>query len=140
MSTNYRETALVCPGCGEHLDPKGVGKAIIDVCPSCGGIWVDWFDGELLAMVQGAPRGVGVGNGGDGGAWGEACPRCKMPLHAEQYLESRAAILRCGDCAGAFVSRSAAKTLIALQPGREKAPVEPDALERLIAVLRRWFA
>jgi Zn-finger nucleic acid-binding protein len=142
LSTNYRETALLCPGCREVLEPKQVGEAVIDVCPTCGGIWVDWFDGDLVAMVQGAPRAGGArgGEAGGGGNGGEtSCPRCRQELHPEQYLESRAAILRCGDCAGAFVARSAARMLIAIQPGRDKDPEKPDALTRLIAVLRRWF-
>jgi Zn-finger nucleic acid-binding protein len=134
VTSSYRETTLTCPGCGEILAPTAVGDAIIDVCPACGGIWVDWFDGELTAMVKGArARSLGVAPGAKGDA---SCPRCRRPLDAEQYLESRVEILRCGDCAGAFVPGSAVRTLVALDP-EEREPT--GAWARLISVLQRWL-
>lgn len=67
----------------------------------------------------------------------EACPRCKRPLDVERYLESNGEILRCGDCAGAFVPRASVRALVGLRPERE--PEEKDALSRLIYVLQRWL-
>jgi Zn-finger nucleic acid-binding protein len=126
---SYREAALTCPGCADLLEPKEVGEAIIDVCPTCAGIWVDWFDGELEVMVKGAdaaPRGE------DREAQGAcACPRCGRALDPEVYLGSGVPILRCGECAGAFVSYASASALIKLESG---------VLARLVAALRSLFA
>jgi Zn-finger nucleic acid-binding protein len=126
---SYREAALACPSCADLLEPKDVGDSVIDVCPTCAGIWVDWFDGELDVMVKGgkgAPRaepreGIGAG----------ACPRCGRGLDHEVYLGSGVPILRCGECAGAFVSHASASALTRIESG---------LLARLAAVLRSFFA
>ena len=125
----YREAALACPSCADLLEPKEVGESVIDVCPTCAGIWVDWFDGELDAMVKGgrsAPRdedreGLGAG----------ACPRCGRALDAELYLDSGVPIRRCGECSGAFVSHASATALTKIESG---------LLARLVAVLRRFLS
>ena len=82
MSASYRETALACPGCKETLDPKQVGDAIIDVCPACGGIWVDWFDGDSWRWCAARP---GEGRAHPRAAGSSACPRCRRPLASERY-------------------------------------------------------
>ncbi len=134
---SYRETALTCPGCGDVLAPQQVGDAMIDVCPACGGIWVDWFDGELSAVLRHTPPVEGArlpdrpGHG--------QCPRCNCPLAEEGYLQSKAAILRCGDCSGAFVPRIAAHAIARVNPEHKGPPPADDALSRLAAVLQRWF-
>lgn len=134
---SYRETALSCPGCGDVLSPQQVGDAIIDVCPSCGGIWVDWFDGDLSTMVRGAPPAPKGRTPTQPGSW--ACPRCHCPLAVESYLQTRADIYRCSDCSGAFVPRSAAQAIVKADPERKGPPPADDALSRLAAVLERWF-
>jgi Zn-finger nucleic acid-binding protein len=69
-------------------------EADVDVCPSCAGIWVDWFDGEIGAVarrVRGATedqavpvplssmRNEVVATGG--------CPRCHgVQLVVERYV------------------------------------------------------
>jgi Zn-finger nucleic acid-binding protein len=138
VSAAYRETPLLCPGCGETLDPREVGDAIIDVCPACGGIWVDWFDGDLVVMVRGAPPAPGAQIPGAPGS--SSCPRCRRALGGERYLESHAEIMRCGDCAGAFVPRGSVSALVMLDPHvHEEAPAPHDPLARLALVLRRWL-
>lgn len=129
---SHREGALSCPGCGELLAPKQVGEAILDACPGCGGVWVDWFDGELADMVRGAPA-EALAAGAPGTGRGE-CPRCHTALREERYLETKAAIDRCGECAGAFVRRDAASALRGVEPKAAE-----DAWGRLAAVLRGWF-
>jgi len=39
------DSAHVCPGCGGVMDAESAGKTRVDVCLTCGGVWVD--DGEL---------------------------------------------------------------------------------------------
>jgi Zn-finger nucleic acid-binding protein len=134
---SYRETALACPACGDVMAPQQVGEAIIDICASCGGIWVDWFDGELAALVRHAPPVEGAQPPNRPGRW--ACPRCHCQLAEEVYLQSGADILRCSDCSGAFVSRSAARTIARGNPEHKGPPPAEDALSRLAAVLQRWF-
>jgi Zn-finger nucleic acid-binding protein len=133
--TAYREASLGCSGCDAPLEPKEVEGAATDVCAACGGIWIDWFDGDLVQLVRGAPpvEATGASRNGTG-----ACPRCHRPLARERYLDSRAEILRCADCAGAFVPRSSVQAIASLAvPGAERTPL--DSLSKLALVLQRWL-
>lgn len=133
---SYREAALSCPACAEPLDATDVGGATIDVCAKCGGVWVDWFDGELIAIVRSAPRpeGAGLAPEASGG-----CPRCRAPLAAERFFDSQAEVLRCAECAGAFVSQDAARAIAHLDPEQKRPRPADDAWSRLAATLQRWF-
>jgi Zn-finger nucleic acid-binding protein len=44
------EKALVCPGCGDALEPKSFGGQPVDRCPKGHGVWLD--DGELAASLR----------------------------------------------------------------------------------------
>lgn len=125
----------------------------VDVCGACGGLWIDWFDGEVRKVtadaLQAAPRApsperpsrneaVAVG----------ACPRCTRQLASERYVlegqSTGAELMRCEDCMGAFVSKTAAETLESLPadetpPASETADDQPPPWQRLVAVLRRLF-
>jgi len=143
----YRGVAVRCPGCAEPMTPEALGESEVDVCPSCGGAWVDWFDGEVrrvaTELLQGevarmsrpaAPRSdlrnEAVATG--------ACPRCTRQLVVERYAlpaadrpgrdgapsvstVTGADLLRCEDCAGVFVPRTSA-TLLAMLPADAQPP------------------
>jgi Zn-finger nucleic acid-binding protein len=140
---SYRAAALSCPVCTEPLDETESAGATIDVCATCGGVWVDWFDGELIAILRAAPAAAPLPPPAESGAKtrgaesGGGCPRCRSPLSHERYWDSEAEILRCADCAGAFVSRDAARIIAGLDPEPTRPPSDPLSL--LAAALRRWF-
>ncbi len=133
--SGYREAALPCPGCGALMEPHDVSDSVIDVCPACAGIWVDWFDGDLAQMVRGAPLARSASAAEARGEQG--CPRCRRPLAAERYLGTRAEVLRCADCAGAFVPRDATQAIATAEAAPP--PGADDAWPRLVRVLRRWL-
>jgi hypothetical protein len=72
-------------------------EAEVDVCDACGGLWVDWFDGEVRAIAAETLRASDPGLGAGAGAAKErgeprneavavgACPRCTRQLVAERY-------------------------------------------------------
>ncbi len=136
MTTGYREAGLLCPGCGAGLDPKNVGESIIDVCPACQGIWVDWFDGDLVQMVRGAPPGGGPA--APDGRGTSACPRCRRELGWESYQASGAQVLRCADCAGVFVPGTSIRALVA-RAGSSAEHAPQDAFSKLAMALERWL-
>jgi Zn-finger nucleic acid-binding protein len=102
-SEGYRGVAIRCPGCAEPMRQVSLAKADaeVDVCDSCGGLWVDWFDGEVRAIAtetlrvseplietssgdakeKDAPKrpsrneAIAIG----------ACPRCTQQLITERY-------------------------------------------------------
>ncbi|MCC6558725.1 MAG: zf-TFIIB domain-containing protein [Polyangiaceae bacterium] len=135
MSTAYREQALRCPGCGVWLEPQPVDASTVDLCPSCGGVWIDWFDGELRAMAKEATRAAPRPEGESGAAGDSACPRCRAALQPERYLGTPAAVLRCGDCAGAFVPRESLPTLLRVEILAGE-PAPRGALARLVEAVR----
>lgn len=149
---DYRTSACTCPACRSLMDERRILDAVVDVCPTCHGLWIDWFDGDLAHLTReaGSPLvyAPASGSGGTG-----ACPRCTVALTPEvlavapetegQSGEAARAgappptVLRCGDCAGAFVPRSAAEQIIALGLATAREPdAPPGLLDRLLAVLR----
>jgi hypothetical protein len=53
-----RARGLSCPVDGKDLEPHRVSNVAIDRCPSCGGVWLDGGELELItrAAVQAARR------------------------------------------------------------------------------------
>jgi Zn-finger nucleic acid-binding protein len=122
----YRQGVVRCPACGETMRAQPTGNAEPLLCDACGGLWVDWFDGELdaIAIEQEAAR---VERGtplpsrpSQPPAGPGTCPRCTRPLGPELFRFSDATeqdlitdveVLRCPECAGAFVPRGSAHLL-----------------------------
>jgi Zn-finger nucleic acid-binding protein len=156
----YRGAAIRCPGCGDPMTIEGVDEAEVDVCGSCGGLWVDWFDGEIRRVAGALLRGEqGRGSSpspappaqlrNEPRATG-ACPRCARQLAVERYAVKADAggaadLLRCEECAGLFVPRTSAALLATLPldeepPGAEAegpAILEPLPWQRLLQLVRR---
>ncbi|HEY8072911.1 MAG TPA: hypothetical protein VIF62_02345, partial [Labilithrix sp.] len=127
-------------------------SAEVDVCDACGGMWVDWFDGDVhtLAVETEIAR-----RASDPGAvplaLGEkpepkTCPRCSQMLSAELHrfadardheaeLVAGVEVYRCSECAGAFVPRGSAHLL--LDRVTEGPPM--TLWEVVVAWLRRVF-
>jgi hypothetical protein len=146
---DYRTSAAICPSCGVLMEERRVVEALVDVCPTCLGLWIDWFDGDIAHLTReaGSPPvyAPASGKAGEG-----KCPRCTVALTAEPLLSApeteRASlpphrppptVYRCSDCAGAFVPRAAAEEIIALGLATAREPdAPPGVLDRLLAVLR----
>lgn len=144
----YRGVAVRCPGCADPMTTESVAQAEVDVCAACGGVWVDWFDGELRKVAAALVRGAGARASqppterrapNEAVATG-ACPRCTRQLAAERHAVAGTSVdlLRCEDCVGVFVSRSSAEVL-AMLPAEEdpRASRPPEPRSRLIAALKR---
>ena len=131
-----------------------LADAEVDVCDACGGLWVDWFDGEVRAIASETLRASSLATPSSTDATNErasrneamavgACPRCTRQLVPERYVvkadvpgargggpssvvagTSGAELLRCEDCLGAFVSRSSAEVLSWLSSTSEPLPSE----------------
>lgn len=138
MKTAYRDQALRCPGCDTWLEPQHVDASTVDICPACAGIWIDWFDGELGAMARGTARRAAPTSTGEPSAGAAACPHCRSPLQQERYLDTDAEILRCTDCAGAFVARASLAALLQVEILAGQ-PAPKGSLRRLISTLRSWL-
>lgn len=171
----YRGVAVRCPGCAHPMTIEPLDEADVDVCNACHGVWIDWFDGELRAVATETVRKELVGRPTDPGssrnepAATGACPRCTRQLVAEKYVLAEVVpasldgsgpsktttnrteidLLRCEECAGAFVTRDAAISLSTLttaevQVARTSAAppaevLDPMPWQRFLALLKRLF-
>ncbi len=34
------------------MDERRVVEALVDVCPTCLGLWIDWFDGDIAHLTR----------------------------------------------------------------------------------------
>lgn len=163
---SYRGVAIRCPGCGEPMSIVPLEEADVDVCASCQGIWVDWFDGEIgdvarnvLARTEGQSIGAPASSMRNEAHATGGCPRCQgIQLVVERYVirrqdagqaaeveETGAELLRCEHCAGAFVSATSASMLGNLPPEEGPPPseaakiLEPLPWQKFVAVLKAIF-
>ena len=101
--------------------------AALEVCDACEGLWVAWFDGEVHTLAAEAEaarldRGTPLPSRPPEPTSGSrTCPQCARPLVPELYRFTDAKeddlipgveVLRCADCAGAFVPRGSAHLLL----------------------------
>lgn len=95
---------MKCPRCDESLDEtnfKEAGFVVVDVCPSCSGVWFD--EGELDQLDD------GISSNAEFLAYQPVsdeheqlvCPRCQKPLEAISPVESPDLVIdRCATCRG----------------------------------------
>lgn len=122
----------------------------VDVCDGCGGLWIDWFDGEIQALAVEAevarldrrpqlpaPRTTDELRPGS-----STCPRCMQPLVPELHrfedatddeLVNGVELLRCTECVGSFVPRPSVHLLL----GRALEPRTVTLWEALVALVER---
>jgi len=107
-----------------RAEPTGAAEP--QVCDACDGLWVDWFDGDVHAIAVAheaarVERGTPLPSRPRPLVGSRACPRCARPLLAELYrfpdatddeLVTGVEVLRCPECAGAFVPRGSAHLLL----------------------------
>ena len=80
----------------------GVGESF-DHCEKCGGLFLDFFDGDPSDVAR-SLHGT-LGDKPTGAVEGSVdCPDCERPMALEPYLDSQLPLYRCGTCAGAFVT------------------------------------
>ncbi len=138
LMTAYRTSTPLCPSCHQALEAHTIDApdAVVDLCGRCGGVWIDWEDGDLTALAREVPPAQTrvIPRGGPG-----ACPRCNRPLTVELFLET-AEVLRCGECAGAFLPYASIGKIAASTPAdAREAPGEASVWARAARALHGWL-
>ncbi|CAN5536622.1 hypothetical protein BH09MYX1_BH09MYX1_47340 [soil metagenome] len=125
-----REQGARCPACREMMAQRVLEGCTIDVCGRCRGLWIDWFDGELLDVTrQTGPLShrEPVAIPSDAG-----CPRCQRALE----WGNPHTLLRCGECGGTFVPRAAFDEVLVFALEDTPADEPETAWHRFLRVMR----
>jgi hypothetical protein len=123
----------------------------VDVCDACGGMWVDWFDGEVRKVAAETLRISSTDAKADQARDSNepmaigACPRDQRQLVPERYemkadvqredtdktsivvKPTGAELMRCEECMGSFVSRASAEVLSFLDSADDHRPSDTGA-------------
>lgn len=132
----YRAESLRCPACGELLQAESVhvdgASVFLDRCVRCGGVFLDWHDGEPERVVRAFEASPASGSASRSVRADAACPRCHVPLHREE--KATLAGFRCPECFALFLTAASVEALRELPE-----PVtlrRPPCWERVLAWLR----
>jgi Zn-finger nucleic acid-binding protein len=131
-----RAASLRCPDCRRGMTPYACGDRVVEMCPSCRGIWFDAgvlsafrknlekFDLTKLATTPPeGPKELRICE----------CPRCAVPLDAHDYQRSKKIqIHRCRQCQGTWTPYSELLFLI------DRVRVSQQILPHLLAIQREF--
>jgi len=111
---------LTCVKCTSVLDRSKVGDVEVDICPACGGLWLDRgeierigkskstdVDGLRKALTGGAPAGLSETT--------TACPACDGTLR--ELKLGPVHIDHCGKCGGVFLDKGELDAALAAVKG-----------------------
>lgn len=120
-----------------RTDPGDAGaRAEVDRCAGCGGLFLEFFDGEPSAISRGLRERRDLSEGRARGAHDAplSCPDCEAPMARRPYLGQGPELARCDTCLAVFLSPSDVEALarLELEPEARK---DPSWLERLL----RWL-
>jgi Zn-finger nucleic acid-binding protein len=136
-----------CPACKARMDLRTAGDATIDVCPRCRGLWLDWFDGDTVALAEAAmplSRRTTMPVPSE-----SLCPRDPRVLEKHSHEAGGPAVWRCTECAGTFLPRATVEALLIWAAQNAPAPPadappesvrEANLLAKLRGALRSLFA
>lgn len=136
--TAYRASTPLCPACHLALEPHTTegSSAVVDLCKRCGGVWIDWEDGDLTTLTREVPpaEARAIPTNGPG-----QCPRCRHTLAVEVFLGT-AEVLRCGECGGAFIPYPSIGKIAASTPADARDVTdEAGSWSRALRALRGWL-
>jgi hypothetical protein len=119
---------LAIPGDG---DPEPV-----DLCDSCGGVLIDFFDGEPSALSRQITEHIERFEDSMLPASG-ACPDCTRPMTEHAYLGNGPVLARCDSCMALFATPTQIRALAEFFPGAAPPAhaAEPNWLTRLVRAL-----
>ena len=111
---------LTCVKCTSVLDKAKVGDVEVDLCPSCGGLWLDRGEIERLGKTKSdeVDHLRQELTGGAQAGFSEtptSCPACPGKLH--EVRVGRVMIDVCGQCGGLFLDRGELDAALAAVKG-----------------------
>jgi hypothetical protein len=116
--------------------PLGIvrGRAAVDLCCGCGGVFLEFFDGEPAMLSRHIEPHVQPPRGVRRGRSRLTCPDCHRGMVLRPYLDDGPTVARCHRCMATFATRAQLRALSTFQVLQD---VESWG-ERAAASLRRW--
>ena len=116
------------------VDAGAGAHAEIDRCPACGGVFLEFFDGEPAALSRGL---AGAAPPASGRPTGDAvCPDCEETMVLRPYLDEGPVIPRCEGCLAVFLTPALREEMAAWRAAPD-APEEASWVTRLLGWLDR---
>lgn len=111
---------ITCVRCNSVLDKQTVAAIEVDVCPACGGVWLDKGELERLNRVprdavDGLRQALGGGEQAGVSATQTACPVC--PGKLSEVKLGRLQIDVCTRCRGVFLDKGEFEAALAAVRG-----------------------
>jgi Zn-finger nucleic acid-binding protein len=112
------------------------GHGSIDLCDRCGGVFLEFFDGEPGSLSREIRQHLSrfespLKVGGDP----FACPDCNRVMEVHPYLDEGPNIARCNRCMAVFATPEQVRALADFHFIQDA----PSWFERLVALLRSIF-
>lgn len=114
--------------------PRGGGEqAEVDICGFCGGVYLEFFDGEPGGLARSILRRLpGVEQPAQPRPAQPSCPDCGTTMESRHYLDNGPRVARCDSCLAVFAD---AEGLRALATYSDQSP----APRTLMQWLRSFF-
>lgn len=136
----YRARLRTCPACSSAMRQVALRKlkarSSIDLCDRCGGVFLEFFDGEPAHLSREirehlehhhTPLRVG--------GVPFACPDCERLMDVHPYLDEGPSIARCNRCMALFATPEQVRALANFHFIQDP----PSWFERLLGLLRSIF-
>jgi hypothetical protein len=113
-------------------------RAEIDRCTACGGMFLEFFDGEPGAIARGLESRGDVVRAGTRPSEGDGlmCPDCEQPMVLRAYLDQGPELPRCEGCLALFLTPETREQMARLELAPAEEHREPGWLEQLIDWVR----
>ncbi len=131
---------MTCPSCQSRMNQRAIAGILIDSCASCGGVW---FDADELGRYRtklGKPRKPPyVRFEAKEDQEPKGCPRCRVRtlLYGER---AKRRMLRCSNCHGFFLTKSALESLGAMRKEETEEGVLDADLQGVVEKVADLFA
>jgi Zn-finger nucleic acid-binding protein len=139
----YRAQLRICPACASPMDAVPLSgdandatvKAEADACAKCGGIFLEFFDGEPAAISRAMVGRDELHRSGGAQAGELRCPDCACAMVRKAYLGVGPELARCEQCLAVFLAPDEVALLANLALPPEQTTAEPTWLSRLLGWL-----
>ena len=113
----YRTRLRACPSCDEPmrkvpLKSMRFSDSTIDACDECGGVFLDFFDGEPFAVARDVVKQLeDFESAFRVGGKLLTCPDCGRPMEVHPYVDIGPDLARCNQCMAVFATPAQIRAL-----------------------------